>query len=296
MMHDYAQAYIALSYLACIALGVGYSRLMIAKPRQHKVLFVLASLTITVALVAAFRLWGEAHVRQQYARVKVDEQLAGRPGLLALSQRHPEVRAGLERIALVQVTRGNPTDDELVAATADYAKATGKYEPPYLAIAADKELVTYAGALAATISHANDSSGSFCGGMLNGQMVPTVRAMNELSMEDFKAANDAALLSAFEHPHELLSAARFGELDAKLGEFLERRYGPLQARVLLNALAAPAPANDPELCRAQVLTIEYALALPSPDREDTIRTIFQANAMEPSDKETQPEASAPLNL
>ena len=42
--------------------------------------------------------------------------------------------------------------------------------------------------------------------------------------------------------------------------------------------------------------IEYALALPSPDREDTIRAFFQANAMKAPDEEPQPEASAPLKL
>lgn len=222
--------------------------------------------------------------------------MAKQPGLLALSQRHAEVRAGLERIALVAVSSDNPTDDKLIAASTDYVKAIEKYETAYLAIAADKELVTYAGALAATISHAYDSSGSFCGGLLNDNLAPVVRAMSGFVEEDFQAANDAALLSAFEHPHELLSAERFGELDAKIMEFLERRYGPLQARVLLNALQAPAPADDPELCRAKVFMIEYALALPSPDREDTIRAFFQANAMKAPDEEPQPEASAPLKL
>lgn len=297
MMHDFAQAYIALGYLACIALGVGYARLMIAKPRQHRVLFVFASLTIIVALVAAFRLWGESHVRHQYARVAVDEQLAKRPGLSALSQRHPELRAGLERLALVRVSRGDPSEDELIAAATEYGNAIEKYESAYLAIAADKQLVTYAGALASTISRANNTSGSFCGGLLNDNLAPVVRAMSGFAEEDFQAASDAALLSAFEHPHQLLSAERFAALDAELMKFLERRYGPLQARILLNALVAPAPANDPELCRATVLMIEYALALPSPDRADTIRTIFQANAMQQPDEEPrQPAASAPLKL
>lgn len=70
------------------------------------------------------------------------------------------------------------------------------------------------------------------------------------------------------------------EVDTNLFQFLERRYGPLQAKVLLNTLGAPAPADDPKLCTAMVVSIEYALALPSPDREDTIRALFQAGATE----------------
>jgi hypothetical protein len=66
--------------------------------------------------------------------------------------------------------------------------------------------------------------------------------------------------------------------------------------VLLNAMDAPAPADDPELCTAMVVSIEYALALPSPDREDTIRAIFQAAASELPDEQPRTDASGPLQL
>jgi hypothetical protein len=69
------------------------------------------------------------------------------------------------------------------------------------------------------------------------------------------------------------------KLDADLTQFLNRRYGSLRAQVLLNAMGAPAPADDPELCTALVAMFEYALALPEPDREDMIRMLFQEAAL-----------------
>ena len=45
-----------------------------------------------------------------------------------------------------------------------------------------------------------------------------------------------------------------------------------------------------------VVSIEYALALPSPDREDTIRAIFQAAASELPDEQPRTDASGPLQL
>lgn len=296
-MRSLVLAFIVGGYVLAIVLGLGYAWLMARKPRERKVFFAVAWLSITVALAAAFRLWGEAHVLRHFAGITVDSQLAKRPGLRAVSGRHPEVRAGLEQIALVALSGHDTTDDAFTAAATAYATSMQKYEPAYLAIAADKQLASYAGALAATISRLNDRSGFICGAVLNEDYAPIVRALSaRMSEDDFMDTRDAAFLSAFEQPHALLSAGRMSEVDTNLAQFLDRRYGPLQAKVLLNALDAPAPADDPELCTAMVVGIEYALALPSPDREDTIRAIFQADAEELPNEEQRTDASAPLKL
>jgi hypothetical protein len=297
-MRPIAQTFILVGYLACIAMGLGYAWLIARKPRERKALFVVAWLTITIALVAAFRVWGEAHVMNQYARMTVDNQLAKRPGLRAMSQQHPELRAGLEKMALAVLQGHDTTDDVFIAAANEYGQAMEGYESAYLAIAADQPLMSYAGALAAMLAHINDRSGYVCGAFLNGDLGPIIRTMSNgrVDLNVFMDARDAAILSAIERPHALLPAGRAGELDAKLMEFLERRYGPLQAKVLLNAIDAPAPADDPELCTATVVSIEYALALPPPDREDMVRMIFQAGATELPDEPAHSDASAPLQL
>lgn len=298
-MRPIAQTFIFIGYLTCIAMGLGYAWLIARKPRERKALFVVAWLGITIALVAAFRLWGEAHVFHYYARVTADNQLAKRPGLRAMSKQHPQLRAGLEKMALAVLQGHDPTDAVFIAAANEYGEAIGQYESAYLAIAADQPLMKYAGALAALLSHMNDRSGFVCGAFFNGDLGSIISTMSNgrVDLDDFMAARDAAILSAIEHPHGLLPGGRVGELDAKMLEFLERRYGRLQAQVLLNAMNAPAPADDPEMCTATAVSIEYSLALPSPDREDMIRMIFQAGAMEPPDDEpAQTDASAPLKL
>lgn len=297
LMRSLVQAFILGGYVLAIVLGLGYAWLMARKPGERKVLFAAAWLSITVALAAAFRLWGEAHVLRYFADITVDSQLAKRPGMRALSGRHPEVRAWLEQVALVALSGHDTTDDAFTAAFTAYASSMQRYELAYLAIAADKQLMSYAGALASTISRLNDRSGFICGAFLKEDYARIVRAMSaRVSEDDFMNARDAAFLSAFEQPHALLSAQRISEVDTNLMQFLERRYGPLQAKVLLNAMDASAPADDPELCTAMVVSIEYALALPSPDREDTIRAIFQAAANELPDEEPRTDASAPLKL
>lgn len=297
-MRPIAQTFIFIGYLTCIAMGIGYAWLIARKPRERKALFVVAWLGITLALVAAFRLWGEAHVFQYYARMTADNQLANRPGLRAMSKQHPELRAGLEKMALVALQGHDPTDDVFIAAATEYGQAMDQYESAYLAIAADRPLMTYAGALAAMLGHIDDRSGYICGAFFNGDLGPIMRTMSNgrVDLKDFMDARDLAILSAIEHPHALLPADRVSELDAKLLEFLERRYGRLQAQVLLNAMNAPAPADDPEMCTATVVSIEYALALPAPNGEDMIRMIFQAGAMEPPDEPAQSDTSAPLKL
>jgi hypothetical protein len=297
-MRPIAQMFILIGYLTCLAMGLGYAWLIARKPRERKVLFVVAWLGITIALVAAFRVWGEAHVFHQYARMTADNQLAKRPGLRAMSQQHPELRAGLEKMALAALQGHDPTDDVFLAAANEYGQAVDQYESAYLAIAADQPLMSYAGALAAMLGHINDRSGYVCGAFLNGDLGPIIATMSNgrVDLSDFMDARDSAILSAIERPHALLPPGRASELDARLLEFLERRYGPLQAQVLLNAMGAAVPADDPELCTATVVSFEYALALPSPDREDMVRMIFQAGAMEPPDEPAQSDASAPLKL
>jgi hypothetical protein len=297
-MRPFVQTFIFIGYLACIAMGLGYAWLIARRPRERKALFVVAWLGITLVLVATFRLWGEAYVFQSFARMTADNQLAKRPGLRAMSKQHPELRAGLEKMALAALHGHSLTDDVFIAAATEYGQAMDQYESAYLAIAADRPLMTYAGALAAMLGHVNDRSGHVCGAFLNGDLGPMLSTMasGRVDLQDFMDARDAAILSAIEHPHALLPAGRASDLDAKLLQFLERRYGPLQARVLLNAIDAPEPADDPEMCTATVVSIEYALALPSPDREDMVRMIFQAGALEPPKEPAQSDASAPLKL
>ena len=103
-MRSLVQAVIVGGYVLAIVLGLGYAWLMAKKPRERKVLFTAAWLSISVALAAAFRFWGEAPVLRYFADITVKSQLAKRPGMRALSSRHPEVRAWLERIALVGPT------------------------------------------------------------------------------------------------------------------------------------------------------------------------------------------------
>jgi hypothetical protein len=192
--------------------------------------------------------------------------------------------------------RGAGTADAtLIAAHAAYAAAIGKYRSAYLAIAGDQELLDYISAFAAALSEANERSGFVCGAILNGEMatiVGTMSASASSNWSDVATANDAALASAFLRPHALLPAERVSKLDADLTQFLDRRYGPLRAQVLLNTMGAPAPADDPELCSALVAMFEYALALPEPDREDMIRMLFQEAALarsetgEPSEPDT----------
>lgn len=125
---------------------------------------------------------------------------------------------------------------------------------------------------------------------------PGTRAVSRVDWNDFENARDAALLSAFVAPHALLLPDRGSQLDTNLTGFLERRYGPLRAKVLLNALAAPAPVDDPELCTALVMMVEYALALPAPDRADMIRLMFQEAASSPLAAEPPSDESAPITL
>jgi TM2 domain-containing membrane protein YozV len=283
-------------YLLVLLMGMGYAKLLIARPGERKAAFVVVWLTCTVALFAAFRLWVEPQVLRQFAQTKVEIQLQGQPGLREVSRRHPEIKAALGQVAAAQVRGAGSADAALIAAQAAYAEALGKYRSAYLAIAGDQELLDYISALAATLSEVNERSGFICGAILQGDMatiVGTINASSSSNWSDLATAYDAALASAFARPHALLPAARASKLDADLTQFLNRRYGPLRAQVLLNAMAAPAPADDPELCTALVAMAEYSLALPEPDREDMIRMLFQEAALARSEtgKATQPDTS-----
>lgn len=296
-MHELAQGFLIGGYLLVLAMAVGYAKLLIAKPAEHKIAFAAAWLTIAAGLTTVFQLIVRPDVLEQFAGIAVDHQLDGRPGTREMSRRHPEVRTSLERIAILSMSGAGTADDDFMAASTAYYEAMGRYQPPYLAIAADAELVNYAGAVASLLARLNDRSGFICGAFLNGRMATVVGAMNTgIDWNDLESARDAALLSAFVAPHALVLPDRASQLDTDLTGFLERRYGPLRAKVLLNALAAPAPIDDPELCTALVVMVEYALALPAPDRADMIRLMFQEAASSPPAVEPPADESAPMTL
>lgn len=296
-MREVTQGFLIGGYLLMLVMAVGYAKLLIGRPAQRKIAFAAAVVTIAAGLTTVFQLIVRPDVLQQFAGIAVDYQLDRRPGTRELSRRHPEVRSSLERIAILSMSGAGTADDDFIAASTAYSEAIGKYQPAYLAVAADAELVNYAGAVASLLARLNDRSGFICGAFLNGRMATVVGAMNTgIDWSDLENARDAALLSAFVAPHALLLPDRTSQLDTDLTGFLERRYGPLRAKVLLNALAAPAPIDDPELCTALVVMVEYALALPPADRADMIRLMFQEAASSPPAAEPPAEESAPMTL
>lgn len=296
-MRELAQGFLIGGYLLMLVMAVGYAKLLIAKPAERKIAFAAACLTIAAGLITVFQLFVRPDVLQQFAGIAVDYQLDRLPGTREVSRRHPEVRASLERIAILSMSGAGTADDEFMAASTAYYEAIGKYQPAYLAVAGDAELVNYAGAVASLLARLNDRSGFICGAFLNGRVATVVGAMNTgIDWNDLETARDAALLSAFRAPHALLPPDRASHLDTDLTGFLERRYGPLRAKVLLNALAAPAPIDDPELCTALVVMVEYALALPAADRADMIRLMFQEAVTSPPAAEPPADESAPMTL
>lgn len=128
-MRELAQGFTVGGYLLALVMAVGYARLLIVRPAERRIAFAAVWLTIAASLTAVFHFRIQPDLLQQFAEIAVDYHLEQRPGTRAVSRRHPEVRASLERIAILSMIGAGTADEAFIAANTAYYEALGRYQP-----------------------------------------------------------------------------------------------------------------------------------------------------------------------
>lgn len=276
-LHTIVLVFAALVHCALLAAAFGYTRLLVKGPSRSRAAFPAVMFAIAGVLAAGFQYFGYPRLERTLAEPFVDAHMKEEPAVALVAGRHPSIREAYLRLVIVRSRSGDGDSGAVSEAARVYAEELNSSATPYLAVASDAALLEFAEAGEAVLEALDEPTGASCGAMLNTRL-PEMAGLVARSGPQFAAlgrARDAAIASAFSEPRPALSDVRAAQIDASLTEFLAVRFGRLRAGVLIEMITAAEPPDDPELCQVVADLFRYAFGLPSPDREDTIRFLFE---------------------